>query len=203
MYAILLQPSLRNKLMKFTNLLTLSLIIGVKSLAQDSSWRINSFNEVLSFSLPANFQSGQSAYVKGFAGQLNSNSYGFQYYDSILLPIKDEHMFQISLLGFISGRAADSSLKGYSALVIDTSIGGTKGLMGKFTTSESSKIYKQIYYYVTMANNRYCWFYAYASSTKGNIEEINFFFKSIKFDSEKLKEKQFKLTPVYLKKDHL
>lgn len=189
--------------MKFVNLLILFTIIGLKSLAQDSLWQINSFNEVLSFGLPTNFKSAQFAYIKGFAGQLNSNSYGFQYYDSILLKVPDEHMFQISLLGFISGRSSDSTLKGYSALVIDTSIGGTKGLMAKFTTDNNSKNYKQIYYYVTMANNRYCWFYALSPSTEENNEGINFFFKSIKFNSERLKEMEYRLTPVYLKKDHL
>jgi len=36
---------------------------------------------------------------------------------------------------------------------------------------------------------------------KYNDEEINFFFKSIIFESEKLNEKSFKLSPVLLKKN--
>lgn len=189
--------------MKIVRLLMLLGFIGLKSFAQDTLWKINSFNDVLSFSLPANFQSAQSAYIKAFAGELNSNFYGFQYYDTIISPIEDSEIFRVTLLGLISGRASDSTLKGYSALVTDTSIGGSNGLMGKFTTNDTSQFYKQIYYYATIANDRYCWFYAYSPSNKENNEEINYFFKSIKFVSEKLKEKKFKLIPVYLKKDRL
>jgi hypothetical protein len=189
--------------MKIVTILALFSIIGLKSFAQDSLWKINSFNDVLSFSLPTNSQTGQSAYVKAFAGQLHSNFYGFQYYDTVIAIIKDSDIFRIALLGFISGRASDSTLKGYSALVTDTSIGGTSGLMGKFTTNDTSQLYKQIFYYATIANDRYCWFYAYSPSSKENNEEINYFFRSIKFASEKLKESKFKLTTVYLKKDRL
>ena len=191
------------KLMKIISILMLFAIIGLKTFAQDSLWKINSLNDVLSFSLPASAQSRQSGYIKAFTGELNSNYYGFQYYDTIISPIEDSEIFRIALLGFISGRASDSTLKGYSALVTDTSIGGSSGLMGKFTTNETLQFYKQIYYYATIANDRYCWFYAYSPSNKENNEEVRYFFNSIKFVSEKLKEKKFKLAPVYLKKDRL
>lgn len=177
--------------------------MGSRCFAQDSLWKINVFNDVLSFSIPANAQSKQSAYLKACSGQLNSSFYGFQYYDTIFAIIENSENFRISLLGFISGRASDSALKGYSALVTDTTIGGTGGLMGKFTTNDTSQLYKQIYYYTTIANDRYCWFYVYSPSIKEHNEGINYFFQSIKFVTEKLKEKKFKLTPVYLKKDCL
>jgi hypothetical protein len=157
---------------------------------------------VLSCNLPVNSESRQSSFIKAFGGELNSNFYGLQYYDSTFHKIENEHSFQISLTGFMSGRAGDSMLKGYSALVIDTAIGGTVGLMGKFTSTDSSKFYRRVDYYVTLANNHYYWFYAYSTSPK-NEKEIDSFFNSIKFDSDKLKEKTFKLTPIYLKTDQL
>jgi hypothetical protein len=177
--------------------------INAKCEAQNSLWQEIKFNNVLSFSLPAQYQSKHTGYLQAVAGELNSNYYGFQYADTIMAIIDDSDQFRISLLGFISARASDPVLKGYSAIVADTSIGGSSGLVGKFTTADSSQYYKLVYYYATIANGRYCWFFAYSPSNKDNTNEINYFFNSIKFDSKKLKESAFKLSPVSLKKDRL
>ncbi|HXL58102.1 MAG TPA: hypothetical protein VN958_17695 [Chitinophagaceae bacterium] len=84
--------------------------------------------------------------MRAYGGEVYANFYGFQYNDTVFLPIENEHQFQMSLLGYISGRVSDSTLKSYNVTVVDTSIGGTKGLMAKFTTNDTSETYKQIYY---------------------------------------------------------
>lgn len=188
--------------MKIITLSILALIVSIGSFAQDSLWEMTVVNKVLRCNFPIDSKSAQASFVKAYSGELKSNFYALQYYDSIFLPIETERAFQISLIGFISGKCGDSILKGYSALVTDTAIGGTVGIMGKFIANDTSKYYKQAYYYVTLANNHYYWFYAFITSLE-DIREMKFFFDSIKFDSENLKEKTFKLTPVYLKKDTL
>lgn len=187
--------------MKITPLILLSLAISTKSLGQDSLWKKNEYNKILTLNLPINSEYIKSSFVKVYGGNVNKNLYGFQYLDTISLPIENETAFQISLTAFISARVSDPKLKKYHVTVVDTSIGRTKGLMANFQTNDTSEIYKQIYFYVTLANNQYYSFYAYSQFMKSNDEEINLFFKSIIFDSEKLKEKQFKLTHVHLEKN--
>ena len=194
---IIIDTSLRKIIMRAMILFFFFLIISIKSLGQDTLWKKNVFNEILTLNLPANSKYSKSSYIKAIGGEANSNFYGFQYYDTIFLPIENENQFQISLTGFISGRTSDQKLKKYNATVIDTMINATRGLMAKFITNDNSEAYKQIYYYATIANNKYYWFYVYSPFSKGNDEEIKFFFKSIMFDSEKVKEKSFKLTPVH------
>ncbi len=187
--------------MKTTRLVLLFSIIFLKSFGQDSLWKKSVFNDILTLNLPSDFRYTNSSAVKVYGGELNKDFFGFQYYDTIFLPIENENQFQLSLTGFISGRVSDPALKRYNVLVVDTSIGETKGLMAKFTTSDISETYKQIYYYVTLANNHYYWFYVYSPSLNEFDEIINFFFKSILFDSKKLKEKSFKLTTIRLSKN--
>ena len=159
------------------------------------------FNEFLTFDIPADNKSGNSSYIKAIAGEVKENYFGLQHYDTIFLPINDENLFQISLTGFISGRVSDPTLKKYNVTVIDTSFGGTNGLLAKFTTSDTSEFYRQVYFYPTLANNKHYRFYAHCPFLNDNNTEINHFFKSILFDSQNLKERSFKLTKVYLIKN--
>ena len=188
--------------MKIITLSLLACIVSIKSFPQDSLWKMTIVNKVLSCKFPVESKPAESSFVKGFAGELNSNFYALQYYATTLLPIESERAFQVSLIGFLSGICGDSTFKGYSGLMVDTSIGRTVGIMAKFITNDTSKLYRQAYYYVTLANNHYYCFYVFITSSKVN-EEIKYFFDSIKFDSGNLKEKTFKLTPVRLEKDKL
>jgi len=70
--------------------------------------------------------------------------------------------------------------------------------MAKYTTTNAAEAYKQIYYFATIANSQYYGFYVYSPFPNGNDEEINFFFNSIIFKHEKIKERSFKLKPVHL-----
>ena len=187
--------------MRVTKLFIFLLIICTKSFSQDTLWKKNVFNEILTLNLPAKSEYNKSSFVKAFGGEVNSNYYGFQYYDTIFLPIENEEKFKISLTGFISGRTSDPTLQKYNVTVVDTIINSITGLMATYTTTDTSKAYKKIYYYVTIANNQYYWFYAYSPFLKDNDEGIKFFFKSIMFSYEKLKEKSFRLPPIHLTKN--
>ncbi len=176
------------------------LLISLKSSGQDSLWKKNIFNEVLTFQLPAQATYAVSDYVKAFGGGVNSNYYGFQYYDTIFLPNDNEEKFQTSITSFINGRIADPTLKKYNVTVVDTVLNSTKGLLAKYTTTDISEAYKQIYYFVTMANSRFYGFYVYSPFATDNDEELKFFFRSIRFNPEKIKERSFRLKPVYFTK---
>lgn len=185
---------------------TLSVLLLISALVSDAqvvSWKQVQVNAILSFSLPVEQKSVQTGGVKSFFAKSHSNIYGLQYYDSIFKVVDNEGHFRASLLGFISGRSTDSMLKGYRAIVKDTTIGGTAGLMAIYSSNDSSRFYKAIYYYVTMANDHYYWFYTYTSFAEENKAQTDYFFGAIKFEAEKLKERNFKLGKVYLQKDRL
>jgi len=187
--------------MKPTYLFLACTLLCLKSQGQDSLWKKYVFNEVLTLNVPLDNKKYNSSFVKAIGGEVKENFFGLQHYDTVFLPINNEELFQISLTGFISGRVSDTTLKKYNVVVVDTTFGGTKGLLAKFTTRDTSEFYRLVYFYVTLANNKYYWFYVHSPYSNDNNEEISYFFKSILFDSEKLKEKSFKLTKVYLTKD--
>jgi hypothetical protein len=186
--------------MKITNLLFLLLIIGLQSFAQDSLWKKNVFNEILTINLPAHAEFSKTSFVNIYGGGVNANYYGFQYYDTVFMLIKNDSLFHTSLSGFMSGRITDQLVRKYNVTVVDTTINATRGLMAIFTTSDNQEIYKRIYSFVTIANNQYYNFYAYSPYAKVKDEEINFFFRSIMFDNKKINERSFKLKRVNLTK---
>jgi hypothetical protein len=182
--------------------LILALIFGpCRLFGQDSSWKTTPFNAILTLDLPITSQYVKSSFIEGYAGELNKKFYGFNHYDTVFLPIETEKQFEVSLVGFVSGRISDSALKSYDVIVVDTSIGRSTGLFATLTTKETSAYYKQIYFYVTLANNQYYWFYTYSPFLHQADNETDFFFKSIVFSWEKLKERSFKLPPIYLTKN--
>jgi hypothetical protein len=169
-------------------------------LAQDTLWKMTIVNNELSLQLPAKSSFQKASFVQAYGGEVYSNYFALQYYDTTFLAIDTEEDFRISLIGFVSGRARDSTLKEYEALVTDTTLGGAKGLFATFSTANTSAAYKHIYYFVTLANNKYYWFQVYSQSVDRLTPDIDFFFDSIKFNISILKEKSFSLSPVHLTK---
>jgi hypothetical protein len=186
--------------MKALRILTLSLLISSKLFGQGSIEAETKINEILTIKLPAKHEQSNSLYIKAYGGYVNSNYFGFQFYDTVFNKINTARQFQIALTGFINGRLTDTALKNYTASIVDSAIGKTKGIMVKFKATSSSELYKRIYYYVTMANDKYYWFYAYCECHSEDNVETRSFFDSINFDKEKVKENSFTLTSVYLTK---
>ena len=185
--------------MKTIKLLLLCTIVSLNSLGQDSLWKQTVFNNILTYKIPANFYDSRTSFIKSRDGDLNGIFYRQLYFDTIFLPIETEKLFEITAMGYMSGAISDLKLKKYDVVVLDTSFGGTRGLMAKFTLKDSSETFRQIVYYFTIANNHYYQFNAY-SPYIDESKDINFFFNAIKFDYANLKEKDFKLTPVYFKR---
>lgn len=185
--------------MKTTKLLLLSIIISTNLFGQDSLWVKKVINEVLTINLPRKSTYNGTLYAKGWGGFVNENFYVFQYLHTVTMKIETEEEFRISLLGHVSARVANPPFNKYKVTVIDTSIGATKGLLAKFISNDTSEIYKRVDYYVTLANSRFYSFYVYSPFLKENDDETNLFFESILFDSKKVKESSFKLTPINLK----
>lgn len=186
--------------MREFNFALLFLLFSTSIFCQDSLWKQKIVNPVLSLQLPAKLFTQEASFVRAFGGEVYSNYYALQYYDTTFLPVNNEQDFQISLTGFMSGRVGDSVLKRYNVLVVDTTISGVKGLFATFTTEAVSETYKQIYYFVTLANNQYYWFQVYLPNLDQSNTEVHHFFKSIKFNTSILKESAFRLTPVHLVK---
>jgi hypothetical protein len=157
------------------------------------------FNDVLTFDIPSEFDQNESGYVREIGGYIDSSYFGFQFYDTTFQSVKNENEFQISLIGFISGRTEDPALKNYDVTVVDTLLNGKQGLMAFYISANSLEAYKKVSYFVTLANNHFYWFYVYSTRLGTSEDEVHFF-RSIKFEKEKLVEKSFKLTPVRLTK---
>lgn len=186
--------------MKTIKLLLLCTIVSLNTWGQDSLWKQIKFNNILCYKIPANFCDTRSTFMKFRDGDLNGIFYRQLYFDTIFLPIETEKLFEITVMGYMSGAISDLKLKKYDVIVLDTSFGGTKGLMAKFTLKDSSETFRQIGYYFTIANNHYYQFNAY-SPYIDDSKDVNFFFNAIKFDYDNLKEKDFKLTPFHFVRD--
>lgn len=189
--------------MKILHLFFLLITTSFKSSGQDSHWEMKSVNGILNFSLPLNSQYTKSQFIKNYTGQLNSDYYTLQYYDTVYLPIENERQFEISLQGFVSGRSSGPALKGYSALIVDTLIGNTNGLFAIYKTKDTAKYYKEQRYYVTIVNNHYYCFFLYSPYVFNENTRADFFFRSIRFEADKIKERNYRLPKIYLKKDKL
>jgi hypothetical protein len=187
-------------IMKAPRILALFLLLSSKFFGQSSLWTETKINEILTVKLPAKHEHSSSSYIKAYGGYVNSNYFGLQFYDTVFNKINTEKQFQIALTGFINGRLTDTALKNYTASIVDSALGKTKGIMVKFKAINSLEPYKRIYYYVTIANDKYYWFYAYCECDSEDNKETRSFFESINFDKEKVKENSFTLTSIYLTK---
>ncbi len=185
-------------LMRIIRLLLLLFISG-NVCAQDSSWVIKPFNEILTLSLPANTQLSQQGYVKAFSGNEKDCYISFNYYDT-LMKIGSGKDLQISLAGFVNGLMTNVPQNQYDMTVADAKIGGSRGLMIKLIAKESAAPIQQLYYYVTMANGQYYSFQAGLTKIDANDIVSNRFFSLIKFDAAKIKENQFTLESLILNK---
>jgi len=186
--------------MKRLTPLILFIYFGSELFGQTSHWKETRVNEILVVSLPSNYEHSRSSYVDAYNGDINSNYFGLQFYDTVFNKISSERQFQIALTGFITGRLADTTLKDYSIIVRDSSFGKTKGVMVKLKATKPTESYKWIYYYITIANSKFYWFYVYCQSEKDDDLDTRTFFTSIEFDKEKVNERFLQMTKIYLSK---
>ncbi|MEI9807991.1 MAG: hypothetical protein WDO16_09015 [Bacteroidota bacterium] len=175
-------------------------VLSSRLFGQNPVWVETKINEILTLKLSPKHERSNSVNIKSYGGYVNSDYVGFQFYDTVYSKINTERRFQIALTGFVNGRLSDTTLRNYTASIIDTALGKTRGIMVKFKAINSSEQYKRIYYYVTIANDNYYWFFAYCQCDNENDIDSKSFFDSINFDKEKVKENSFALASIYLTK---
>ena len=188
-----------NKQMKIASIIFQIFILSTNLFGQDSVWTRKVCNDILTLSVPVSAEFDSFRFVKQYVGYVNENLYGFQHYDTVINRIENEEDFQISLAGFMHGRMSEPDLKNYSFVIADTAVGGSKGIMVRFKTSDSSAIFKQAFYFVTLANSNFYLFCAYSISSKEYEAEIERFFNGITFSPDKIRESSFVSKSIYSK----
>jgi len=188
--------------MKIRLLIISLLVFNLSGNTQTLPWETNSFVNVVSFKLPSPSHD-ESTFNKVFNGIQDSVFFGAQHLDTTFMTIDNESNFGITLEGVVSGRSSDPSFKGYSVTVVDTIIGNTSGLYARYITKDSAQFYKELIYYVTIANNHFYWFFTYSPFPNTRAKQINYFFDSIQFNSQNIAERNYKLPKIHLQKDAL
>jgi hypothetical protein len=125
-----------------------------------------------------------------------SGAYELNYFDTVVVSIKNEHELDLSLRGFMSGKFAGPQLENYDLTLIDTTIGNLVGLFLTGIANDTTLEYQTFYCYLTIANNKSYWFFAYQPKLASFSQETNNFFNSIQFTSNKITESNYKIEPI-------
>jgi hypothetical protein len=154
---------------------------------QDFLLKEKTINGILKVGLPDSLTTSNISYVKTLSGYANDNYYQFNYYDTIIAKPTSKEFFQIALNGFFVG-VLESARNKYTMKFSDTSIGGTNGKMAHLIPNDTTEAYKHIYLYATIANRQFYLFEVFSPYNKPKQEDINTFFSSIYFESNKIEE---------------
>ena len=139
--------------MKWMALLLLQVLYTVGVFGQDV-WHKTTVSSDLTVALPGTVSTKDIQKVMTvYIGLLDSNMYMV-----IHAPEKDQAGDLAELekryAAFIKGMA-ESQLKAYTYVTSDTSVGGTRGKIVRFTAPSALYNYQRIQYYITIAHNDY------------------------------------------------
>lgn len=164
----------------------------------DSSWKQKKISPVLTMSLPDSFSYNQLMSLNAYMGQGKSGVYGVDYFDTVVVKIRNEADFRDALKGYLYGKFTDPRLMPYDFSITDTSIGNSNGY---FLTGfkKDSGFCTHPFCYLTSAGNNMYYFYACQSDSCMN-NETRQFFHSIEFDKGNFTESGYKLEPVIIHK---
>ena len=143
-----------------------------------------------------NFSKNGNIYT--WFGEKNKSIYQADYIDSIVL-IPNSNAFKLSLEGFVSGLVVRQPFPKYDIIVNDTLIGKTTGVFVKFGAGDRGLKYKTVFYYITMADHKYHWFSIFNEGDP-NEADNEYFWNSIRFNSDGIRERDFTLDKIHLKK---
>lgn len=177
--------------MKSLKILGLFLFVANNLLGQDSLWTKKIINEILELNLPKNFDSSKASNVITYDGYVNDNYYVFRLFE---IPVKappTKKLFEISLDGFYNGLLRNDTGK-YTMVFGKGSLGGIAGEMAYLQPKDTSEQFKRLYFYVTLANQRFYLFQACSPRPGSNSEDVDFFFNSIIFSANKVEETNLK-----------
>jgi hypothetical protein len=166
----------------------------------DSTWKQEVISKDLIISIPDSVFFEKVNDVKSTYGVSKSGLYGVDFYDSVSFYIENQNNFRDALKVFLTYQFKDSQVFHYDLTAIDTAIGNSTGYFISGYTNDSTEQFKKIFFYLTLANNKYYWFYA-CQLTPMITNEIWQFFHSIQFIPDNFKEAEFELPPTKIHKE--
>lgn len=158
----------------------------------DSTWKEQKISEVLSISLPDTSAFIQDEVMKEYFDSCTAGIYGVDYFDTVIAEINSEQTFRDALKGYLTGMMSGDYFKSCELNIIDTSISNSSGYYITGFTRDTLAWRKYPFCYLTTANSKLLWFFAFQNE-KQIAKETRQFFSSIKFDNEKISEREFVL----------
>jgi|GEM_PF-5351682 len=191
--------------MKYRHLLFLSvLLISKIAFAQPGQpfAKKTSISNILTITLPDGFLYNrlEEMHLDTWSAQVTSGAYEVDYFDTVVAPIETEIDFQTALKGFLIGKFSGPQFEHYDFTVADTSIGNSNGLWLTGFTKETLVPYQHFFCYLTIANDKSYWFFAFQPVAPTLNTEATRFFNSIEFSREKIKERTYLSGPVSVHK---
>ncbi|MFT3912098.1 MAG: hypothetical protein QM737_21915 [Ferruginibacter sp.] len=173
--------------MKFFKLICLTLFFNTQVRAQNLFWTNKVINDILELKLPVNFKTTKESYITTLSGTVKNKYYAVTSYDTTLEKTPDLKAFQTSLTRFYKGLLIKDTAR-YTTSFREASVGGTNGIMAYLRAKKKSEKYKQKYFYVTFANQRFYLFEIFDPSSRQNLDDVHFFFDAVKFSPGKIEE---------------
>ena len=132
----------------------------IDSVKIDSSWKQEVISKDLKISVPDSIFFEKVKDVKSTYGVSKFGLYGVDFYDSVSFNIENPIDFKSVLKSFLTYQFNDSQVFHYNLTAIDTTIGNSTGYFISGYTNDSTEQFKKLFFYLTLANNKYYWFYA-------------------------------------------
>ena len=173
---------------------------SVDSIKIDSSWKQKVISNDLIISVPDSIVFEKIKDVKCTYGLSKLGVYGVDFYDSVSFHIENQNNFKDALKSFLTFQFNDSQVFHYDLTAIDTTIGNSIGYFIYGYTNDSAEQFKKIFFYLTLASNKYYWFYA-CQLTPIVTNETKQFFHSIQFIRDNFNEVEFELPPTKIHKE--
>ena len=158
----------------------------------DSTWKEQKVSEVLSISLPDSSKFIQDGVMKEYFDSCSAGFYGVDYFDTVVAEINNEGTHRDALKGYLTGMMSGDYFKSCDLNIIDTSINNSNGYYITGFALDTLSLRKYPFCYLTTANSKLLWFFAFQNEEK-ITKETRQFFASIKFDNEKISEREFVL----------
>jgi hypothetical protein len=170
------------------------------SIKIDSTWKKEVISKDLIISVPDSILFEKIDDVKSTYGVSKLGLYGVDFYDSVSFYIDNKNDFKDVLKTFLTYQLKNSQVLHYDLTAIDTTIGNSTGYFISGYTNDSTEQFKKLFFYLTLANNKYYWFYA-GQLTPIISNETREFFHSIQFIRDNFKEAEFELPPTKIHKE--
>ncbi len=155
-----------------------------------------SINEILTVNFLDSVTEYKDNSLHTYFSKGNFGSYELNYFDTVIAPIENEYDLDLSLRGYMSGKFSGPLFEMYDLTLIDTSIGNLVGFFLTGIAHDTTQELRTFYCYLTIANNKSYWFFAYQPSLSSISQETKSFFNSIQFSTNEIREAHYKIEPI-------